>query len=47
MVSEGRKVDWREVGEIQADRLVETTPMMKGGGKKKKSGNPKESLASG
>ena len=37
-MSEGRKVDWRELGRIEEGRLVEITPVMKGGGKKKKTG---------
>ena len=30
-MTEGRKVGWRELGRIEEDRLVEITPVMKGG----------------
>ena len=38
MTHEGRKIGWRQLGEIQADGLVEMTVAMRGDGKKKKGG---------
>ena len=46
MTNEGRRIGWRELGETQADGLVEMSVVMRGGGrKKKKTGNPHDSLA--
>ena len=46
-MSEERTVDWRELGRIEEDMLVEIIPVMKGGeNEKKKTENPWEGLAS-
>ena len=49
MTSEGRKIDWRDLGEIRDGGMIEVGLRMKGGGMKKKTktGNHWESLASG
>ena len=36
MMSEGRKVDWKEFERIEEDRLAETTLVMKSGGKRER-----------
>ena len=35
MMSEGRRIDWGGLGDVQAGRVVEVGLMMRGGGKKK------------
>ena len=46
-MSEWRKVEWKDLGRIEEDRVEKITPMMKSGGrKKKKARNPWESSAS-
>ena len=50
MTSEGRTIDWEDLGEIRDGGMIEVGLRMKGGGMKKKktkTGNPCESLASG
>ena len=46
-MSEGKQVDWRELWNVHADKVVEIELMMRGDGRKKKTGNPWERLASG
>ena len=48
MMNEGKRIDWRDLGNVQDGEVVEIGFRMKGGGKKKtKTGNQWESLASG
>ena len=48
MMSEGSRVDWKDLGSVQADKVVELGLVMRGGGKKKaKTGKQWEILASG
>ena len=39
-MSGGRRVDWRDLGSVQADNVVEIGLMLTGGRMKKKIGNP-------
>ena len=48
MMNEGKRIDWRDLGNVQDGGMVEIGFRMRGGGKKKtKTGNQWESLASG
>ena len=39
-MSEERQVDWRELWNVHADKVVKIELMMRGDGRKKKTGNP-------
>ena len=49
MTSEGRRIDWGDLGKVQDGGMIEVGFRMKGGGMKRKTktGNHWESLASG